>query len=72
MDVTVVNITHCQLRTYCIILQALTSILDVGFFAPRRVRNWVSFRFQMVAVVALGHTYRVCPFEGAKDMVFVC
>lgn len=75
MDITDVTVTHCQLRTDCIIfLQALTSILDIlfFFFAPRRVRNWVSFRFQVAAVVALGHTYRVGPFEGAKDIMFVC
>jgi hypothetical protein len=42
------------------------------FFAPRRARNWVFFRFQVVAVVALGHTYRVGPFEGAKEIMFVC
>jgi len=73
MDVTDVTVTHCQLRTDCIIfLQALTSVLDIRFVAPRRVRNWVSFRFQVMAVVALGHTYRLGPFEGAKDMMFVC
>ena len=73
MDVTDVTLTYCQLRNDCIIfLHALTSILDIQFFAPRRVRNWVSFRFQVVAAVALGHTHLVGPFEGAKGIMFVC